>query len=92
MMPQPFIKLWVNSFFRAFISIVGFITYLRLREWYIPIIQNMWLVGFFEGAGAIAIVNYYADKYGDSIQDIYLGLRELASQRRVRKNKKYNRK
>lgn len=84
MVNNSVIKKWIKAIFQAILGVVGFITYLRLREWFIPIVNNIWLVGWFEGIATLGIINKFVDEYGNTISEILLGLQELGHQRRVR--------
>jgi len=80
----------VKAFFQAIVSISAFIAYASRRDWLITTIGSVWAVGFFEGACAMIIVFYLADKYGDVINETYLGLRELGRLRKSRQKTKTN--
>lgn len=82
------IKVWIAAFFKVIVSVAGLIMYFNVRDWFTEAIGGLWQVGFFEGIATIVIIYYYADKYGDSIQEVYLGLRELGHQRKIREDKK----
>ncbi|MCR3907140.1 MAG: hypothetical protein NUK62_08970 [Tenericutes bacterium] len=79
--------MWIAAFFKAIVGTSGLIMYFNIREWFTGFVGGIWQVGFFEGLATMVIVFYYVDKYGDSIQEMYLGLRELGQQRKNRENK-----
>jgi hypothetical protein len=80
---------WVKAFFQAIVAISAFIAYGSQRVWFIEK-TNSWFVGFFEGICAMIIIFFLADKYGDAVNEVYQGLRELGHQRITREAKKGN--
>jgi hypothetical protein len=67
---------WVKSLSWLVLSGVAVIGYLSQREWFIHA-TNLWVVGVFEGACALIGFFVFLDKYGDSLSEVYFGLREL---------------
>ena len=87
-MSRNALKAWVKSFFWVITSSLAFIAYASRRDWLLNALDNnLYYLGFFEGICSIALVFYLADKYGDAIDEIYLGIRELGSQRKKREAK-----
>ncbi len=73
-------KSWAKAFFGALIFLVALIAYVSTREYVVQSI-GIYFTGVFEGGASMILVFFFAVKYGDSINEVYLGLRELGHKR-----------
>ncbi len=79
---------WVKGCSWLALSVVAVLGYLSQREWF-TLATNAYVVGAFEGVCGLIGLFIFVNKYGDSIAETYLGLRELG---RMRKHKLTHRK
>jgi hypothetical protein len=80
-------KSWVKAFAGALAFLIALITYASTRDYFIQN-TNIYYVAFFEGACSMILIFLFAVKYGDSINEAYLGLRELGQRRLVQEEQK----
>jgi hypothetical protein len=73
-------KSWIKAFSGALVFLVALVAYVSTREYVIQTI-GIYLTGVFEGGASMIMAFLFAVKYGDSINEVYLGLRELGHKR-----------
>lgn len=83
-------KGWVKAFGSAGVALGALIAYASTRDWFIHQV-SMYYVGFFEGFCATVIAFLFAIRFGDAINEVVLGLRELGRKSKLRKVRKESR-
>ena len=76
----------LKGFSRGIVTIISLLSYIKIKEWFIPHFGKIWLIGYFEGLVTMIIICILAEKYSEAIYEIYLGLRELGRLRRIRED------
>lgn len=82
-------KSWVRSFGWALGALVALIAYASTRDYFIQS-TNIYIVGYVEGAFTMIVIFLFAVKYGDALNEVYFGLRELGRKRIEREEQKEN--
>jgi hypothetical protein len=77
---------WLKSCSWVCVSSVAILGYLSQRQWFVSVTSS-WIVGMCEGACLSIAICIFVYNYGDSLAEVYNGLRELGRLRKKKRRK-----